>query len=258
MKGGYMKTVAIISRKGGTGKTATCGALGAGLMRRGKKVLFVDLDSQANLSFTFNAFPRGPATNAMMLLKEYCTAIEAIWKQKQGDIIPAVEDLAGADLYLKDIKGGEFRLRDALKQIENRYDFCIIDTPSQLGSVTVNALAAANYVIVPVQAEMFSLQGLVLVNSTINSVKEHCNQDLKVSGILVTRYKYRTTLSQDMKENLEEAAQQLNTKVFNTTIRETIAVAEAQAQQQDLFSYAPHCTAAQDYDAFIDEFLKGE
>lgn len=253
-----MKTVAIISRKGGVGKTASAHALGAGLMRRGKKVLFVDLDSQANLSFTFNAFPRGPATNAMMLLKEYCTAIEAIWKQKQGDIIPAVEDLAGADLYLKDIKGGEFRLRDALKQVENRYDYAVIDTPSQLGSVTVNALAAANYVIVPVQAEIYSLKGLGLVNSTINSVKEHCNQDLKVSGILVTRYKQRTTLSQDMKDNLEAAAQQFNTKVFETTIRETIAVAEAQAMQQDLFSYAPNCTAAQDYDAFIEEFLKGE
>lgn len=253
-----MKTVAIISRKGGVGKTASAHALGAGLMRRGKKVLFVDLDSQANLSFTFNAFPRGTATNALMLIKENCMCLEAIWKQKQGDIIPAVEDLAGADLFLQDVKGGEFRLRDALKQVEHRYDYCVVDTPSQLGSVTVNALAAANYVIIPVQAEIYSLKGLGLVNSTINSVKEHCNQDLKVSGILVTRYKYRTTLSQDMKDNLEAAAQQFNTKVFETTIRETIAVAEAQAMQQDLFSYAPNCTAAQDYDAFIEEFLKGE
>lgn len=252
-----MKTIAIISRKGGVGKTATTHALGAGLMKRGKKVLFVDLDSQANLSYTLKAQPKGTATNAMMFLKEWCTAIEAIWEQPGGDIIPATEKLSGADIYL-DETGKEYKLKEGLSWINDNYDYCIIDTPAALGILTINALTAADYAIIPVQAEIFSLQGLSQVKDAVNSVKKYCNKDLKLKGILVTRYKGRAVLSQDMKDNLQEAAAELNTKVFSTPIRECISIAEAQAQQTDIFSYAPRSNAAKDYNAFIDEFIAKE
>lgn len=252
-----MKTIAIISRKGGVGKTSTAHALGAGLMKRGKKVLFIDLDSQANLSYTLKAQPKGTATNAMMFLKEYCTAIEAIWKQPQGDIIPATEQLSGADIFLTDT-GKEYKLKEGLELIKDDYDYCIIDTPAALGILTINALTAADFALIPVQAEIYSLQGIGKVKDAIESVKKYCNRDLDLKGILVTRYKGHSVLPQDMKANLEEAAAKLNTKVFDTTIRECISIAEAQAQQTDIFSYAPRSNAAKDYNAFIDEFIAKE
>lgn len=250
-----MKTIAIISRKGGVGKTSTAHALGAGLMKRGKKVLFIDLDSQANLSYAVGAAHGG--ANALDLLTGACIALEAIQHTKQGDIIHGCEQLAGADILLTDT-GKEYRLKEALTPIKSKYDYAIIDTPAALGTLTVNALTAADVAIIPVQAEVFSLQGMGKVKDTIESVKKYCNKDLDLKGILVTRYKGRTVLSQDMKDNLGEAAKELQTKVFSMPIRECISIAEAQAQQTDIFSYAPRSNAAKDYNAFIDEFIAKE
>ena len=249
-----MKTVAVISRKGGVGKTATAHALGAGLMKRGKKVLFVDLDSQGNLSYTLQAEPTETDKSALQFLQKSCSVTDAIWKQPQGDIIPATEELSGADIYLNK-KGKEYILKEGLKPIADKYDYCIIDTPAALGILTVNALTAADTAIIPVQAEIYSLKGLKKVSDTVNSVKKYCNKDLDLKGILVTRYKGRAVLPQDMKDNLEDAAKQLHTKVFKTTLRECISIAEAQAYQTDIFSYAPRSNAAKDYNDFIKEFL---
>ena len=249
-----MKIIAVVSRKGGVGKTATAHALGAGLIKRGKKVLYVDLDSQTNLSYAVGAAPGG--ANALDLLTGACNIIESIQHTKQGDIIRGCEQLAGADILLTDT-GKEYRLKEALTPIKGRYDYIIIDTPAALGTLTVNALTAADLAIIPVQAEIFSLQGIGLLKETIDSVKKYCNKSLKVKGILVTRYKSRATLSQDMLENLEKAAKELKTKVFNTPVRECISIAEAQAMKQDIFTYAPRSNGAKDYDAFIEEFLEG-
>lgn len=248
-----MEVIAVVNRKGGVGKTATAQALGAGLIKKKKKVLYIDLDSQTNLSYALGADITAP--NSMDVLTGEVSAKDAIQKTEQGDIIPGTEALAGADAII-DGKGKENRLKEAIKGLQ--YDYIIADTPAQLGILTVNALTATTGgVLIPVQAEIYSLQGIGQLNKTIEAVKKYCNKDLYIRGILITRYNARAVISKDMQANLQEVAEQLKTKLYSTPIRECIAIKEAQASQQDIFSYAPRSNAAKDYAAFIKEFTKG-
>jgi chromosome partitioning protein len=247
-----MEVIAIINRKGGVGKTATAQALGSGLIRKGYKVLFVDLDSQTNLTYGLGA--DAEQVNSMDVLTGEATAQEAVQHTPQGDVIPAGEDLAGADKVITNT-GKEYKLKEALADLAGNYDYAIIDTPAALGTLTVNALTAADSVIIPVQAEIYSLQGIGQLNQTIEAVKKYCNPALYIRGILTTRYNGRAIISKDMLSNLEEAAEQLNTKLYSTPIRECVSIKEAQASQQSIFEYAPRSNAAKDYGAFIDEFL---
>ena len=248
-----MEAIAIINRKGGVGKTATAQALGAGLIRKGFKVLYVDLDSQTNLSYGLEADAVG--FSSMDVLTGNTKALDAIQHTQQGDIIPASDDLAGADAVIKDT-GTEYRLKEALEELTSIYDYVIIDTPAALGTLTVNALTAERSVIIPVQADIYSLQVIGQLQQTIEAVKKYCNPSLYIRGILTTRYNGRAIISKDMLSNLEEAAAQLNTILYKTPIRECISIKEAQASQQDIFTYAPKSNAAKDYSAFIDEFMK--
>lgn len=248
-----MRTIAIVNRRGGVGKTATAHAVGAGIAHRGKRVLFVDLDSQTNLTFDVGAQATPPGS--MELLSGSATAREAIQYTPGGDIIPATPSLAAADTAI-DGTGKEYRLREALEEVESLYDYCITDTPPALGVLTVNALTAANDVIIPAQAEIHSLQGMSLLHETIEAVQKYTNRRLNVLGILITRYNGRTTIARDMTANIERVAYTLHTKAFNTPIRECVSVKEAQAVQQDIFKYAPKSNAATDYNALIDEILK--
>lgn len=246
-----MEVVAIVNRKGGVGKTATAQALGAGLARKKKKVLYIDLDSQTNLSYGLGADPEG--LNSMDVLTGEATAAEAIQHTPQGDVIAGSEALAGADAAI-DGTGKEYRLKEAIDGLQ--YDYIIIDTPAQLGTLTVNALTAANSVVIPVQAEVYSLQGIGQLSKTIEAVKKYCNRDLYIRGILTTRYNGRAVISKDMQSNLKDAAEQLKTKLYSTPIRECVSIKEAQAIQQDIYTYAPRSNAAKDYEAFIEEFTE--
>jgi chromosome partitioning protein len=246
-----MEIVAIVNRKGGVGKTATAQALGAGLARKKKKVLYIDLDSQTNLSYGLGADPEG--LNSMDVLTGEATAAEAIQHTPQGDVIAGSEALAGADAAI-DGTGKEYRLKEAIDGLQ--YDYIIIDTPAQLGTLTVNALTAANSVVIPVQAEVYSLQGIGQLSKTIEAVKKYCNRDLYIRGILITRYNGRAVISKDMQSNLKDAAEQLKTKLYSTPIRECVSIKEAQAIQQDIYTYAPRSNAAKDYEAFIEEFTE--
>jgi chromosome partitioning protein len=246
-----MEVVAIVNRKGGVGKTATAQALGAGLARKKKKVLYIDLDSQTNLSYGLGADPEG--LNSMDVLTGEATAAEAIQHTPQGDVIAGSEALAGADAAI-DGTGKEYRLKEAIDGLQ--YDYIIIDTPAQLGTLTVNALTAANSVVIPVQAEVYSLQGIGQLSKTIEAVKKYCNRDLYIRGILTTRYNGRAVISKDMQSNLKDAAEQLKTKLYSTPIRECVSIKEAQAIQQDIYTYAPRSNAAKDYEAFVEEFME--
>lgn len=246
-----MEVVAVVNRKGGVGKTATAQALGAGLRRKKKKVLYIDLDSQTNLSYGLGADLTG--SNSMDVLTGEIPAAEAIQKTEQGDIIAATEALAGADTII-DGTGKEYRLREALDGLN--YDYVIIDTPAQLGTLTVNALTAANSVIIPVQADMYSLQGIGQLNKAIEAVRKYCNKDLSIKGILITRYNSRSVISQDMQSNLREAAERLKTRLYTQPVRECVSMKEAQASRKDIFTYAPRSNAAKDYEAFVEEFLE--
>lgn len=245
-----METIAVVSRKGGVGKTATVQALGAGLRRKGYKVLCIDLDSQVNLSYGFAADMRG-ATIAEVLAGKV-KAADAIQHTEQGDCIAGSEMLATADTQIK--AGKEYTLRNALKDLQ--YDYIVIDTPAQMGSLTVQALTAATSVLVPVQADIYSLQGIGQLHRYIKSVKDKCNKALYIRGILITRFSGRAIISRDMQSNLEQAAEMMHTRLYSTPIRECISMKEAQASQQDIFTYAPRSNAAKDYNGFIDEFLE--
>ena len=249
-----MEAIAIVNRKGGVGKTATAQALGAGLRKKGQRVLYIDLDSQNNLSYALDADVT--KAGSMDVITGATAAADAIQKTEEGDVIAGSESLAAADQIITGT-GKEYRLKEAIESIKQSYDYIIIDTPAALGTLTVNALTAAHGVIIPVQADIYSLQGIAQINNVITAVKKYCNAQLSIRGILLTRYNARAILSRDMQDNLREAAKQLKTKVYSAPIRECISIKEAQARKINIFDYAPKSNAAKDYLAFTEEFTEG-
>jgi chromosome partitioning protein len=244
--------ISIINQKGGVGKSTTAFALGAGLSLRGFRVLFVDIDAQGNLTDTLRA--DSESLTSYDLLKREVSAKEAIKRFPQWDVIPASQSLAGSDITVTGNKK-EYRLKESLKPLEKNYDYIIIDTPPALGVLMTNALTACSWAIIPAQADRYSLKGIVQLHATVDIVKKHSNCNLEVRGILLTRHNTRTILSRDIAEIIEQTAKRLNTKLFSVTIRESIAIKEAQAARQDIYSYAPKSNAVLDYGAFIEELL---
>ena len=246
------KIYAVANRKGGVGKTSTVHAIGARMAKNGMKTLFCDLDSQCNLTYSvggaqssltiFDALTGTPAENCLQHVGENL------------DLLPASPSMVAADTVLTNT-GKEYRLREALDPILKNYDAVIVDTPAQLGILTVNALTAANEVVIPVQAEIFSLQALAQLREIIDAVRKYTNPGLRIAGLLVTRYNARTVLSRDMLQNLDDVAAAMDTKVFQTQIRENISLKEADALRVDIFSYAPRSNGAIDYESFINELL---
>lgn len=249
-----MKTVSVINQKGGVGKSTTAEMLVSDLSLKGFKVLAVDLDAQGNLSYSLASDSNSPTI--LEVLTEEITAKEAI-KHAREDIISSNKALAGADAFIADT-GKEYRLKEALEKIEKDYDFCIIDTPPALGILTINALTASDSVIIPAQADIYSLQGIENLEETIKAVKKYCNPNLEIEGILLTRYNPRTILSREVSEMAEKLAKKLETKLFKAKIRDAVAVKEAQISQESLFKYAPKSNVTQDYESFINEFLGKE
>lgn len=249
------RVIAIINQKGGVGKSTTAEALAAGLTLKGYNVLTIDLDAQSNLTYTAGAKTDG--ATALGVLTGEVRPEDAIQHTHSGDIIAANKALAGADAFMNDT-GKEYRLREALQSIRGSYDFIILDTPPALGILTINALTACDSVIIPAQADIYSLQGIEQLAETMKPVKRYCNPSLTIEGILLTRYSSRSVLSREVAELAEQLAAKLGTKLFKTTIREAIAVKESQISQQSLYSYAPKAKVTEDYTAFISELLGEE
>lgn len=251
-----MKIIAVINQKGGVGKSTTAEALTAGLLLKGYTCLAIDLDAQGNLSYTAGAKTEGVPTVLEVLTGE-ATAREAIQHLQGGDVIAANKALAGADAFINST-GKEYKIKEALEELQEEYQYIIIDTPPALGILTVNALTACHSIIIPAQADIYSLQGIEKLAETIKPVKKYCNPSIFIEGILLTRYSPRSVLSREVAEIAGKLADKLGTKVFKTTIREAIAVKEAQISQQSLFDYAPKAKVAEDYRAFIEELLGAE
>ena len=249
------KAIAVINQKGGVGKSTTALAIGAGLSLKGYSVLFIDLDAQGNLSYTLGADTKG--YNAMGVLERPETAKEEIQHTPQGDIIASSPKLAGADKLLEET-GKEYRLKEALESLQGAYDYIIVDTPPALGILTINALTACTGAIIPAQADIYSLQGIGQLNSTIETVKKYCNPSLSIMGIVITRFNGRSIIRREVAEMLERTADQLHAKLFSSKIRECTALVEAQATKQNIYSYAPRSNATADYKALVDEILRGE
>lgn len=243
-----MQTITITNRKGGVAKTTTCQQIGAGLHRLGYRVLFIDLDSQSNLTETTGAEQN--RNNIVEVLKKKVSAADAIQQTEQGDIISAVPELAN----LGSIKSNT--LKAILEPLQSEYDFCLIDTPSQLGEVTVNALTASDGVIIPTTPEHSSLEGVVKVSNVIKTVQQKTNPDLKLLGLLLVKYGNRSNIEKAMKENAKELAESLGTKVFDTVIRRNTSIPEASFFGQDIFAYSIRSNGAKDYARLISEVLK--
>lgn len=251
-----MKIYTIANQKGGVGKTTTAHTIGAGLHGRGFHVLAVDADPQTSLSF-LSGITEAEADLADVL-KGAAPSLQAILKTGAGyDLIPGSAQLAQADITFTQ-PGREYLLKEALEPIRAQYDYCIIDTPPALGVLSINALTAAQAVIVPMEAGALSMQGLSQLHKTIETVKKYCNPDLHIAGLLLTRYNTRTRLNRKAKEDLAAVAEMLNTEIFSSTIREATAVKEAQYMQTDIFTDFPREKVTADYEAFIDELIGKE
>lgn len=252
-----MEIITLTNQKGGVAKTTTAHILATGLCNRNYKILIVDLDPQCNLSYSCNIDMVNVEHTLYDVFKEKATSKEAITSVKQGfDIISGGLTLAGADMDFTQT-GREYMLRETLKEVSDNYDYCIIDTPPTLGILTVNALTASQTIIIPMTADIYAIQGLSQLQGLIKNVRKYCNPDLSIAGLLLTRYSDRTVISRDLKRYIEEAAQRLETKLFQSTIREAVAVRESQLIVSDIFTESPKSKVAKDYNDFIDEFLKG-
>ena len=247
-----MKVITVATQKGGVGKTTTALALTAGLTERGYKTLLADVEGQRNASLTVGTQSDKPTV--LEVLTGEATAREAITENLIGDFISGNKRLSLIDKLI-DEERQYTALRDALKPLNRSYDYCIIDTPPALGTLTLNALTASDFVIVPCEADLYSLQGLTDLAETIEAVRAGTNKKLKTLGILLTKHSTRYTLSKELQETLEQLTTAFNTRVFDTYIRYSQKCREAQFKPQGLLKYAPRSTVAQDYRALTDEIL---
>lgn len=243
------KIIAIANQKGGIGKSTTALALSE-IIGQTHKVLLIDFDAQGNTTYASGVEP-GQKTVTDVLSGE--PVEQAIVKAKYYDIIPS-------DQYLGNVERSEnvapTLIRDSIASLREKYDYIILDTPPALGNLMFGALTAADFVIIPSEARPFSIQGLAALYDTIKSVQKANNTQLKILGILLIKYHSRTVLNRDIRDMIADYAENIETKIFNTYIRESIAVPEAQIQQIPLIDYAAKCNACKDFISLTNEILK--
>lgn len=250
-----MNTIVIINQKGGVGKTTTSLALAAGLSHKGYKVVGIDTDPQCNFTLSAGVDPLQVEQSLYDVFKKSCGVKDVIRKSPVGyDVIPGGLMLAGADMEFTQT-GREYMLSEALEAISGGFDYAVIDCPPTLGILSVNALTAARWVIIPMAADVYSIQGLSQLNGLIESTRRYCNHDLRIMGLLLTKYHERQNVSKTVNDMIQSAADQLHTKVFDTKIRESVAIREAALMQYDFLTEAPKANATIDYNGFIDEVI---
>jgi chromosome partitioning protein len=249
---GLGQVIALANQKGGVAKTTTTLNLGVALAERGKRVLAVDLDPQSNLTMSQGIDP-DDLERSMFDVLVHKAPIEDIIVQREIDLAVASIDLAGAELAMSSMIGRERALQKALLPLRSTYEYVLVDTPPSLGLLTINALTAADSVIVPVQCEYLSLRGLIQLENTLSMIRENLNPDVRIRGILPTMFDGRTLHSREAVEILQE---NFGTLVFETRIRKTIRYAEAPVKGTSVLKYDSNGTAARAYRELAQEVLR--
>ena len=238
--------VTLANQKGGVSKTTTAFILGTGLVERGYRVIFVDLDPQRNLSFLLQAKP-GSGSKELLQGSQVKDTI-----QETGSgylLIQGSRDLADITRLAADT------LRKALTPIKDKLDYIVIDTPPNLSAITINAFTAADQIIIPTIPSGLAIQGIAELSKTIQEIKAAYNPDLSIAGILFTKYHDRAIINRQLYTLAETVAAAARTKVYRSSIRQSVTIEEALAQQQSIFTYAPNAPVTRDYESFITEFI---
>jgi chromosome partitioning protein len=246
------RIIAISNQKGGVGKTTSTISIGSGLANLGKRVLLVDLDPQANLTSGLGMKEAEHTIHGAMLgeykIKPYpvkerlafvaCSAAISSFEKLKGDAVDR-----------------EFILKETLETIADKCDYILLDCPPSLGLITVNAFVAAQSVYTPLEAQLYSTEGLNKVVDMVNKINKRLNPELLLKGIFFTRYDRRKILKRETQDSIRQSFPEL---ILNSTIRESIALGEAPHLGKDIFSYAPHSAGAIDYGALVEEILERE
>jgi chromosome partitioning protein len=249
------RVIAVCNQKGGVGKTTTSVNLGAYLAAMGKYVLLVDLDSQANATLGLGLDVHPTAASIYQSLVSDANPLQAIRKTPLFgyDILPATQALAGATVELVGMQERERRLARVLGQVRNNYDYVLIDCPPSLGLLTVNALGAADRVLIPVQCEYYALEGLGQLMRTIELVRNGLNPDLQVLGVVLTMFDKRNQLARQV---VNEVTSNFPGRVFGTVIPRVVSVAEAPSFGRTILQHDPTGKAAQAYRSLAEEIIR--
>ena len=255
MEVNFLEIVSVNITKGGCGKTTTVQMLGEILGKEyGKKVLCIDTDPQCNLTTVSGIDVMAcQKHNLYTLLKDDSSLKECIVKSKYYDIIPGSLLLAYADVEFNQL-GREYFLKEKIEKAN--YDVILIDTPPSLGLLNIMSLTASTKIIIPTECSYLAMIGLDQLTGTIASVRKHSNKGLQISGILLIKYSARANINHAVLSGLEKMAAQMDTRVFDSKIRETVKIKEAQSQKEPIIEWDPSCSAVCDYLNFTKDFVK--
>ena len=243
------KIIAFANHKGGVGKTTTTASVGSILASKGYKVLLIDLDAQANLTYSMKQLPDVYQSIYNILVLNEST--EPYNVSKNLDLIPSSQELAMVDIQLSSVIARERVLSRALSPIKENYDFILMDCPPSLGVLTLNACTFATDIIIPLIAEVLPFKGLAMINEFISNVREFLNPEVHVSGVLITRWE-KTKLTSGIEQELRSSWGDL---IFKTKIRKNVTIAEAPLESSNIIEYAPKSNGAADYLSFTEELL---
>ncbi len=249
------RIVTVANQKGGVGKTTTAVNMGASLAAAEKTVLVVDIDPQGNATSGLGVDPRELEVSTYDVIIGACEPVDSIRPSSLDylDILPASRDLAGAEVELVTSEQREQRLGIALEKLRSRYEFIIIDCPPSLGLLTLNALCAADSVIVPLQCEYYALEGLSRLVETISIIRQDLNPTLEVDGILLTMFDARTSLSEQV---AREVRDNFNGRVFDTVIPRNVRLSESPSFGKPIILYDARSRGSQGYLEFAREYLE--
>lgn len=251
------RIISVANQKGGVGKTTTTVNLGACLAFLGKKVLLIDIDAQGNATSGIGIRKSDVGEDVYDVLVNETPIKEVILptSRENLEIVPATIQLAGAEIELTPMMARESRLKEALKAVEDEYDYILIDCPPSLGHLTINAFTASDSILIPVQCEYYALEGLSQLLNTIRLVQKHFNPELRIEGVLLTMFDARTNLGIEV---VDEVRKYFSERVYDTIIPRNVRLSEAPSHGLSIIDYDPRSRGAEVYQALAKEVIKHE